>query len=269
MTRAVATFRALDARWTVEASPWWVERIATVFAATQVSDDANEPADLQFRIEGDGPATLTSAGHSLLRDVRVAAVLDRIVWEVNQLAWRANPAAVLVHGGLVERAGRAVLVTGPSGVGKTTLVASLCLRGFGYLSDEIAALGPSGPTAFAKPLSIRPGAQARFGPFAPPADLSELMTSAWYVPLASATANEVAVVVFVDHDDQRSTALRRVPRAEALVRLCDQTPNLAASGAVGFRRLAAMVRGAQSVDLVANDLGLAADLVVDVLESPR
>jgi hypothetical protein len=47
---------------------------------------------------------------------------------------------VLLHAGVVERRGRAVILAGGSGAGKSTLVLELVRRGFGLLSDDVAAI---------------------------------------------------------------------------------------------------------------------------------
>jgi hypothetical protein len=64
-----------------------------------------------------------------------------------------------IHAGLVTAAHGAVAIPGPSGLGKTTLVAAMVQRGFGYLSDEVLALRRDGAgdqrvPAFARPLGI-------------------------------------------------------------------------------------------------------------------
>ena len=51
---------------------------------------------------------------------------------------RAHPARLWLHAGAVEIAGRAVLIVGKSGQGKSTLVKHLLDSGWNYLSDEMA-----------------------------------------------------------------------------------------------------------------------------------
>jgi hypothetical protein len=50
----------------------------------------------------------------------------------------------VVHGGVVARDGRAILLPGPTGAGKSTLVAELVRRGALYLSDEYALIDGAG-----------------------------------------------------------------------------------------------------------------------------
>lgn len=63
---------------------------------------------------------------------------------------------VFVHAGVVGFEGRAILIPGRSGAGKTTLIAELVRAGATYYSDEFAVLDAWGRVhPFAKPLSIR------------------------------------------------------------------------------------------------------------------
>ncbi len=60
--------------------------------------------------------------------------------------------AVVLHSAAVTRRGRALLLVGHSGQGKTTLTTELVRRGWGFLSDDFAALTASG---FVRPLPRR------------------------------------------------------------------------------------------------------------------
>ena len=50
----------------------------------------------------------------------------------------------IVHGALVSRGGRRLLLSGPPGAGKTTLTLALVSSGFSYASDDIARVEASG-----------------------------------------------------------------------------------------------------------------------------
>jgi len=66
---------------------------------------------------------------------------------------------VVVHAGVVSRAGRGVLLTGGPAVGKTTLTLELVRRGFTFLSDDVAPLhrATGQVVPFPKTLGVRPG----------------------------------------------------------------------------------------------------------------
>jgi len=68
------------------------------------------------------------------------------------------------HAAAVAWQGRAVMIPGASGAGKTTLTAHLVLEGLQYLSDELCVVpdGASDVVGFARPLGVKPGAWPTF-----------------------------------------------------------------------------------------------------------
>jgi hypothetical protein len=73
----------------------------------------------------------------------------------HHLAFEATE-AIFVHAGVVETAGRAIVIPGRSRTGKTTLVAALVRAGAAYYSDEYAVIDHDGRIhPFAKRLSVR------------------------------------------------------------------------------------------------------------------
>lgn len=69
---------------------------------------------------------------------------------------------IVLHGAVLAKQGRALLISGPSGAGKTTLTLALLQAGFQLLSDDFAPIsrGSGRVTPFAKALGVRPGAAA-------------------------------------------------------------------------------------------------------------
>lgn len=68
----------------------------------------------------------------------------------------------MFHAASVVRSGRAVLLAAEAGSGKTTLTATLLGHGYGFLSDELTAVGQGGlAEGFARPLNIKTGSLER------------------------------------------------------------------------------------------------------------
>ena len=85
-----------------------------------------------------------------------ADALSALEAELRQAVAAASRGFVFVHAGVVGWRGRALVLPGRSGAGKTTLVAELVRAGATYYSDEFAVLDRRGRVhPFAKPLSIR------------------------------------------------------------------------------------------------------------------
>ena len=66
-----------------------------------------------------------------------------LLWEANRRAIDATSDPVLVHASAAVFDGTAIVLPGPMGAGKSTLVASLVRQGLGYLTDEVVAFDPS------------------------------------------------------------------------------------------------------------------------------
>lgn len=80
-----------------------------------------------------------------VRDVK-HAVLRRFM--------EARPDLIWLHAGAATRDGTSLLVAGPWGSGKSTVIAGLCRSGWKYLSDDMAPYDPSSGTILPFPTTI-------------------------------------------------------------------------------------------------------------------
>jgi hypothetical protein len=126
-----------------------------------------------------------------------------------------------LHATLVESpAGRAVAVTGPSTIGKTTTAVALAQRGWRLVCDDIveATIGVDGVTAhpFSRPLHAADALAHRLG--VDPAIGRELPLAAKrvYALDADTAPRPLAGIVRVDVGDLDHVAVRRQPPLEAL-----------------------------------------------------
>ena len=88
------------------------------------------------------------------------AALTSVVTTVTRLSLDADPDRLHLHCAGLARAGRGILISAPSGTGKSTLTGALMLDGWSYVSDgDWYALERASCTAygFPKPLMIKPG----------------------------------------------------------------------------------------------------------------
>jgi len=91
--------------------------------------------------------------------VERGAVLPKLEREINQWLVRALSERVLLHAAAVTTLGKAILLPGCAGSGKTTLTAELVRRGAGYLTDELVIMNEETCSVipFPKALSIKRG----------------------------------------------------------------------------------------------------------------
>jgi hypothetical protein len=169
-----------------------------------------------------------------------------------------------VHAAAAAIDGRAVLLPARMESGKTTLVAGLVQRGFGYLTDEAAVIDPVTlrVSPFPKPLTIDEGSWSVLPELRPErsADVEPLVSRQWHVDPRSirsdalAADSEVVCIVSPQYVAGATTALRAMSKADALVLLCESTFYLDRHRRTGFDALGELVRRTPTFQLVIGDL---------------
>lgn len=163
------------------------------------------------------------------------------------LGWRRH---LLLHAAVVERDGRALVLTGESGAGKSTLSALLSARGWRFMGDEFALVDPQTGLLypFPRPISLKNesigvAAGDRWGPLlvgTPKGDIRHLAP-----PVAAVAAQDrpaaPALLLFPRFGAARE--VRDVPPSEAFVRLTQASTNYVALGEAGFTALTRLVTG--------------------------
>lgn len=86
-------------------------------------------------------ALLVADGHSPFEPFPASHALPLAEWGVNWLIGQRLHRFLLLHAGVVERDGLALVLPATPGAGKSTLTVALALRGWRLLSDEFGALG--------------------------------------------------------------------------------------------------------------------------------
>ena len=163
------------------------------------------------------------------------------------LGWRRH---LLLHAAVVERDGRALILTGESGAGKSTLSALLAARGWRFMGDEFALVEPATGLLhpFPRPISLKNEsvgvvAGERWGPLltgTPKGDIRHLVPPMFAIA-AQDRATTPALLLFPRFGAARE--VREVPRSEAFVRLTQASTNYVALGEPGFTALTRLVTG--------------------------
>ena len=177
---------------------------------------------------------------------------------------------LLLHAAVVERGGRALVMTGISGAGKSTLAALLGARGWRLMGDEFALVDPETGLIhpFPRLVSLKNAAigvvekavpEARFGPLlagTPKGDIRHLVPDSAALA-AMYIAAEPALVLFPRFGFE--PAEREMPPSEVFVRLTQASTNYVALGERGFDALTRIVKTipARAIDYPDTDSAVA------------
>jgi HprK-related kinase A len=160
---------------------------------------------------------------------------------------------LLLHAGIVEREGRALILTGHSGAGKSTLSALLGERGWRFMGDEFGLLDPATGLLhpFPRAISLKNhsvalfgGAGAdRLGPIlagTPKGTIRHLRPPAAAIARMDELARP-ALILFPRFGREFPIEARPVGPAEVFVRLTQASTNYVALGRRGFDALTGLV----------------------------
>ena len=199
-------------------------------------------------------------------------------WSLNWCVGDHAHRWVAIHAAVVERDGRAVILSGVSGAGKSTLCAALVVAGWRLLSDEFALVDPQSGLLWPlpRPVSLKNRSIAIIkqrnpaGVFTPERiDIEGATFVHMKPPLASVQqAGEPArpgMIVFPRWIRDAETRLETIPKAHALMRLAHQSFNYNYLGVHGYEAIAGMVGRTDCYTLEYSDL----DDVIGRLASAR
>jgi hypothetical protein len=231
--------------------------IDLVAGALAAADTSIPPArSIVLRRRDDGRLDLLDDDRIVLPDVEPALAAESLAWRLNAVAAEATGHVVL-HAGTVSTpdGGRGVVLPGPSGTGKSTLTAAAVADGWGYLSDEHAALDL---------------ATGRAVPLAKPLDLGDrglVPPEALRPGAAAGHTTAVGAVVFPSWDDGAVLAVEPLAPADALLALWAQTMNAEVVGAAGFAVLAGLADVVPAVHVRYGTTTDALAALVDVVDA--
>lgn len=180
-----------------------------------------------------------------------------LITAVNRSSLDADGSRLHVHAGAASLEGRAVMVVAPSGGGKTTMIASLVMNGWTYMSDEVVALTRDDNQihCWPKPLSVKRRGFELFDAITARRvePLDNRAIAGTHVPASSlgcsiASGAEPELIVFLTKQDNVPTATTVSP-ASALVRLIEQTMDFERFGDTSLMTLAALCGRCETITL--------------------
>ena len=220
-------------------------------------------------------------GASLVEPMPRGAARPALEWGGNWAIAAQAHHQVMIHAAVLERDGRAVVLPGTPGAGKSTLCAGLAHRGWRLLSDEFALLRPADGllVPWPRPISLKNVSIDVIRAFAPDARLGRSIpdTTKGTVallrppPESRRRMRETAVpawLVFPGYRAGEPARFTPMPRARAFHRLAQMSFNYDMLGAAGFDTLRRMVDGCDTFEFIYGELEDAVKLFED-LAPPR
>lgn len=193
--------------------------------------------------------------------------LPLLEWGCNWMIGQRMNHLLLLHAGVVERNGLAMVLPATPGSGKSTLTAALAQRGWRLLSDEFGAFDPETLQfrAMLKPVALKNQSIDVLRRFAPEAVLGPLFpgtrkgTVAHLAPSADAVQRRhegagAGAIVLPRWEAGSPTRLERVEPQDAFPALAFNAFNYTQMGASGFRAAVHVATHSQAWRLTYSDL---------------
>jgi hypothetical protein len=210
----------------------------------------------------------------------LAEAVARVEYLINRAAAVALVDQILIHAGVVAApvGGDAILLPGPSGRGKSTLVAGLCLSGFAYASDELAVVDPvtAAVRPFAKAICLKEGGwRAVVSSFAEASPRlvapGEGGMTRYLTPPRLCRADapmRVRHVVLPRRCPGAAASLVPIHRSEAVAELAAHALNLPRHGYRGVETILQLAADARCYALTYDELGAAIARLTDLTMRP-
>ena len=209
--------------------------------------------------------------------------LPLVEWGLNYLFADRLNAFLLLHAGVVERNGRAIVLPAMPGSGKSTLTAALSLRGFRLLSDEfgVVRLDDSALIPLLRPIALKNASIEVIRALAPDAVLGPSFektrkgTVAHLAPTREAVLcckepATPALVVFPQYDADVALEIEPMMKSRAFAKLAVNSFNYEILGSAGFDAVARLLESSACYRLVYNDLERAVETLAAMsADAPR
>jgi hypothetical protein len=182
-------------------------------------------------------------------------------WSLNWCIVSSMHDYVIIHSAVVERGGRAVIMPGEPGTGKSTLTAALVNRGWRLFSDELALIDIASRriVPMPRPVSLKNRAIEAIRAFAPDVVLSRpthntakgtishMKPAADHVRRAHETA-QAGWIVFPKYTAGATPALSPHAPANAVIELADNSFNYRILGQPAFEAVCDVVAASACFD---------------------
>ena len=201
-------------------------------------------------------------------------------WGLNWCVANHATELLVIHAAAIEKAGRAVIMPGKPGAGKSTLTAGLVHRGWRLLSDELTlvSLDDGNVTGLARPISLKNESIDLIRGFIPGAKMSRVAhdTAKGSVAILKAPAESIARVaesarptwiIFPKYLNGLPAVLERKSKAATLIEVAKSSFNYSIHGSRAFTVLSDIVDACACYIFSYADLNEAVE-IFDFLAAP-
>ena len=230
----------------------------------------SEPTRTVERLEvqrRDGKYNVWGITEAYIEYGSLADTVERLRYEVVLRLIQARSDLIWLHAGAAAYRGSSVIILGPWGRGKSTLVTSLYANGWSYLSDDVVALDPNSGRAF--PFPLTPMVREDPGEELPLERLSELRKTVVLLLPKRISRDPVPIrtVVFPVYRRGCHTELLPCSPATAALELLQNCLNFPSHREAAVRYVCDLVRKVPAFRLSYSDGRLAAELIAEAHES--
>ncbi len=235
------------------------------------------PADHVLTLSSSGPAGATTWSVHLdatrvIASPAPSVAFSYLLWEANRRAIDATSDLVAVHASAAVSGDVAIVLPGPMGAGKSTLVASLVRAGLGYLTDEVVGFDAS--TGLIRPYPKYISVGEALDDLVPPVpeSIRAFIGDQRLVPPdairrgAAAGATRPRVIVTPRYERGATAALERLSPAAALGMLAQHAFHIERDGQRTLDVLADVVEQSSCFALVSGDVPTATSVLLDQLD---
>jgi HprK-related kinase A len=202
-----------------------------------------------------------------------------VEWGFNWCTYHYAHQFLMFHSAVVEKAGRAAILVGPPGSGKSTLCAALLARGWRLLSDEFALIDPvhGWLLPIPRPVALKGVSIGLAERFLPHLQMGRVFADTRKGMLAHLRPPTEAVerqgeparpgwVVFPMHTEDAATKLVPLRKAVGFLRLEENCFNYKTLGRAAFDTLSQLIDTAACYELPFTQAVAAAELVEELAE---